>query len=379
MRLAAAARWKCLWSCGPSKVLIWFPPGLAITAHTEPRHIEEAQTPRQRPILDPPSPVIGSQASRVSTHATTACSGLLSAPLHHQGNPPVILAPRLGSCELDSTPEPESPPTTGSSIHNLPPSNDGTGLQLFAAAHRLPGHIGSHDFVSHICSGNGDVFSSALGPTYPSWVFSAVPPHIDESRGSRRPLPYDWTSTVWVPGLLISFRLINGGVSAGTLPRPPSLGLTPRREIGSVDWGAGRPGAVGTAWHRRTKLDGRSGTAAVYFLFPQHRLAASPSLGLPATYRHSTGSAVGLGVSKVALPAILGTEHGTVSGSQERRRLPSSRLHPRPTPGGWISLPLSARLPATVPGPRYHCCFAFLLLLLASCPRLPPRSPELLS
>lgn len=102
MRLAAAARWKCLWSCGPSKVLIWFPPGLAITAHTAPRHIEEAQTPRQRPILDPPSPVIGSQASWVShpRHHGLQRSAFCPPPppgqsSSHPCSPPGLLRARL--------------------------------------------------------------------------------------------------------------------------------------------------------------------------------------------------------------------------------------------------------------------------------------------
>lgn len=126
----------------------------------------------------------------------------------------------LRSTRLDSTDtttRTRVPPTTGTTT--FPPSNDGTALQLFAAAHRLPGHIGSHDFVSHIRPGNGDVFPSALGPI--PLRFFGRPPYT--SRGCRRPLPYYWTSTVWVPGLLISLRLVHGGVSAGTLPRPPPL------------------------------------------------------------------------------------------------------------------------------------------------------------
>lgn len=282
----------------------------------------EAQSPRQRPILDPPSPVIGSQASQISTHATTACSGLLSA---------------LDSTRLTPPQEPEFLQQRATPSTTFPPSNDGTALQLFAAAHRLPGHIGSHDFVSHIRPGNGDVFPSALGPI-PLRFFDR-PPYT--SRGCRRPLPYYWTSTVWVPGLLISLRLVHGGVSAGTLPRPPLL-LGPHASQRDWKCGLGSRSTGGCRYclapSHKPGLTFRD--CRRLFLFPQHQLAASPSLDLPATYRQSTGSAIGLGVSKVALPASLGTEYGTVSGAQQRRRLPSSRLHPRPTPGGWISCPL---------------------------------------
>lgn len=196
----------------------------------------EAQSPRQRPILDPPSPVIGSQASQISTHATTACSGLLSA---------------LDPTRLTPPQEPESLQQRAAPSTTFPPSNDGTALQLFAAAHRLPGHIGSHDFVSHIRPGNGDVFPSALGPI--PLRFFGRPPYT--SRCCRRPLPYYWTSTVWVPGLLISLRLVHGGVPAGTLPRPPppwASRLAERLEVWTgepVDRGLSvLPGTVAQNW-----------------------------------------------------------------------------------------------------------------------------------
>lgn len=298
----------------------------------QPRHMDEgAKSKTKRPILDPPSPVIGSQVSQISTHATTACGGLLSA---------------LDSTRLTPPQEPESLQQRAAPSTTFPPSNDGTALQLFAAAHRLPGHIGSHDFVSHIRPGNGDVFPSALGPI-PLRFFGRP---LYTSRGCRRPLPYYWTSTVWVPGLLISLRLGHGGVSAGTLPRPPLLGL----HASQRDWKCG--------------LGSRSAGGCRYCLAPSHKTGLTfrdcrrlfPIPSTPTCRFSQLGSA-----------SDIPTEHGfssrsrglkSTSPGKPRNGVRNDQWGPAKTQAPIVSvaspahsgrldiLPSSTRLPATVLG-----------------------------
>jgi len=86
--------------------------GPAITAHLRGRQGSKGspatwgrRKPRQTALLDLSSPVIGS-------HATTACSGLLSAPLHHQG---ALQSRHPLAAHLPTRPSPTPP------IHNLQP------------------------------------------------------------------------------------------------------------------------------------------------------------------------------------------------------------------------------------------------------------------
>ncbi|KAK0743157.1 hypothetical protein B0T18DRAFT_177279 [Schizothecium vesticola] len=134
--------------------------------------MEEAQTKTNGPCS---SPVIGS-------HATTACSGLLSAPLHHQGT---LQSPLLPTCplalpsmpptSLDSTQQRAAPSTT---CHL---SNDGTATLCCSPSpswtHRLPRLRLPYPHWTP----DGDVFASALGPI-PLLVVSASTLHARSTR-----------------------------------------------------------------------------------------------------------------------------------------------------------------------------------------------------